>query len=101
MGTRLQLQTLLEELLGSRNVYFQGPPNTEMVYPCIVYKRDDADTKFAGNRPYTFQWRYQVTVIDAKAENPALAKLAALPLCQFNRHFVANKQNHDVFVLYF
>jgi hypothetical protein len=88
-------------LLGSRDVYFAAPPSTGMAYPCIVYERDDARTEFAGNRPYTFQWRYQVTLIDAKPENSALAKLAALPLCSYSRHFVANKQNHDVFVLYF
>jgi hypothetical protein len=72
-----------------------------MAYPCIVYQRDDLRTQFAGNRPYTSKWRYQVTLIDAKPENPALAKLAGLPLCEYNRHFVANKQNHDVFSLYF
>lgn len=101
MGTRLELQPILEELLGSRNVYFQAPPNTGMAYPCIVYERDDAWTEFAGNNVYSFTWRYQLTLIGVHPDNPVLDKVARLPMCRFDRHFTANKQSHDVFVLYF
>jgi hypothetical protein len=72
-----------------------------MAYPCIVYERDKAQTRFAGNLPYSFVWRYQLTLIDFKPDDPAIAKVAGLQMCQFDRHFVANKQSHDVFVLYF
>jgi len=47
MAPRLELQEVLESLLGSRNVYFQPPLNLKMNYPCIIYKRDDAETEFA------------------------------------------------------
>jgi len=33
MGTRLELQNLLENILGSRNVYFQPPENLKLNYP--------------------------------------------------------------------
>lgn len=82
-------------------VYFVAPPNTGMEYPCIVYKRDDAETRFANNRPYTFEQRYQLTLIDRKAENDILPKIAALPKSRYERNFVANNLHHDVFVLYF
>jgi hypothetical protein len=82
-------------------VYFQPPPNDKIEYPCIVYSRDDSDVKHAGNNPYSFTWRYQVTLIDRDPDSPVLDKLAALPLCDFNRSFKANNLNHDVFTLYF
>ena len=101
MGQRLQLQTLLEELLGSRNVYFQPPANVQMEYPAIVYSRDDIDTVFAGNLPYRSVKRYQVTVIDRDPDSEIPMRVAALPMCVFSRHFKADNLNHDVYNLYF
>lgn len=101
MGQRLQLQSLLEDILGSRHVYFQPPANVQMVYPCIVYQRDYADTKFADNGPYRYTQRYQVTVIDRDPDSGIPEKVAALPLTTFSRFFVADNLNHDVFVIYF
>lgn len=101
MGRRLDLQTLLETLLGSRNVYFQPPANVQMQYPCIVYSRDNANTKFAGNKPYRHVNRYQVTVIDQDPDSAIPDKIAGLPMCSFNRFFAADNLNHDVFTLFF
>lgn len=101
MAPRLELQALLEDILGSRNVYFQPPANVQMQYPCIVYQRDDLDTKFAGNNPYRLTKKYQVTVIDRNPDSDIPEKVAALPMCSFNRFFVKDNLNHDVFDLYF
>lgn len=99
MGQRLDLQEILEEI--TPKVYFQPPSNLTMVYPCIVYQRDYADTKFAGNNPYGYTQRYQVTLIDPDPDTNILGKIARLPMCVFNRHYVVNNLNHDVFTLYF
>jgi hypothetical protein len=98
---RLQLQELLEELLGSGNVYFQPPANVRMAYPCIVYKRDGGETLFAGNNPYRHTKRYQVTVIDRDPDSLIPDKVAALPMCTFERHFAADNLNHDVYNIFF
>lgn len=101
MGLRLNLQTQLEDILGTRAVYFQPPANVQMEYPCIVYTRDNARTRFAGNLPYRYVKRYQVTIIDRDPDSPIPDKVAALPMCIFDRSFVADNLNHDVFNLYF
>lgn len=101
MGRRLELQSLLEEILGSENVYFQPPANVQMKYPAIVYNRDNEDTEFAGNVPYIRRTRYQVTVIDRNPDSTIPTMIGALPLCAFNRFFAAENLNHDVFNLYF
>ena len=41
MANRLDLQALLEDLLGSRNVYYQPPESDKMNYPAIVYALED------------------------------------------------------------
>jgi hypothetical protein len=72
-----------------------------MQYPCIVYKRDSADSEFAGNLPYRYTKRYQVTVIDQDPDSDIPDQIAKLPLCRFDRHFTADNLNHDVFNMYF
>lgn len=101
MAQRLKLQTVLESLLGSRNVYFQPPPSIKMKYPAIVYERDAAETKFADNNPYSFTQRYAVTLIDPNPDSEFIEELAALPRTVFSRHFTTADLNHDVFTIYF
>lgn len=101
MGQRLQLQSLLEEILGSERVYYQPPANVQMQYPCIVYNRDSAVTRFAGNKPYRYTKRYQVTVIATSPDSDIPDKVAALPMCTHSRFFTADNLNHDVFNLHF
>lgn len=101
MAPRLELQATLIEILGSNNVYFQPPPNVQMQYPCIVYNRDYQSTEFADDKPYKHRKRYQVTVIDPNPDSNIPAKVAALPLCVFDRFYTADKLNHDVYKLFF
>lgn len=101
MPKRLQLQELLESILGSRNVYFQPPPNVQMKYPCIVYNRATAETEFADNIPYRATKQYQLIVIDQDPDSDIPDKIALLPLCKHDRFYTANNLNHDVFNLFF
>jgi len=72
-----------------------------MQYPCIVYQRDTADSRFAGNKLYRYTKRYRVTFISRDPDDDVPDKIAALPLCSFDRSFVADNLHHDVFRLYF
>lgn len=101
MASRLDLQNLLEELLGSRNVYFQPPASVSMRYPAIVYSRDDIENRHANNGVYSQTTAYSVIVIDEDPESEYVEKVSKLPMCAFDRHYVADNLNHDVFTLYF
>lgn len=102
MGQRLELHAILVDLFDANpHVYFQPPANVQMEYPAIVYKRDNMDTKFANNRPFSLTTRYSVTVIDQDPDSVIPKKVALLPKCIYNRSFVADNLNHDVFILYF
>lgn len=101
MGQRLELQTLLEGLLGADDVYFQPPANILLEYPCILYHWDDEATEHADNLPYHRRRRYQVTVIDSDPDSLIPDKIGALPLCTFDRFYTADNLNHYVYKLYF
>lgn len=72
-----------------------------MKYPCIVYKLDNANTEFANNRPYIYNKRYLVTVIDRNPDSLTPDKVAELVSCTFNRFYVVDNLNHVAFTLYF
>jgi len=101
MAQRLELQALLIEILGTEHVYFQPPPTLQMEYPCIVYQRDYLLTNHADDKPYKRTKRYQVTIIDRNPDSDVPDKVAALPLCVFDRFYTADNLNHDVYKLFF
>jgi hypothetical protein len=101
MGTRLELQTLLEGLQSGVSVYFQPPPNVTMVYPAIVYNRDYQTVDYADNLPYSRTIRYQITVIDQNPDSFIPDKVAQLPQTRYVRHFTTENLNHDIYDVYF
>ena len=101
MANRLDLQAELEELLGSRNVYFQPPASVRINYPAIVYTRSDIDNTFADNSVYMQSHFYEVTVIDEDPDSKIVEAVSKLPTCRFNRHFTSENLNHDTFIIYY
>jgi hypothetical protein len=101
MGTRLELQTVLEGLQSGVSVYFQPPSNVTMFYPAIVYNRDYQAAQFADNRPYSRKIRYQITVIDPDPDSLIPDKVAELPMARYVRHYTTENLNHDIYDVYF
>lgn len=101
MASRLNLQTMLEKLLGSRNVYYQPPASIRMNYDAIVYSRKKIDNTFANNSVYKQDNAYEVIVIYEDPDSDLPKKFSQLPKCRFDRHYEADNLNHDVFTLYF
>jgi len=99
MGQRLQLHQLLETF--APNVYFQPPTNIKLKYPCIIYKRDFADTKFADDDVYSHTIRYAIMVIDQDPDSEIPIKVASMPMSLFNRFYTVDNLNHDVYNVYF
>lgn len=101
MARRLELQTTLETLLGSRNVYYQPTENIRIQYPAIVYTRDNIESLYGDNIPYLHNFRYSVTHIDRNPDSEVVMKLANLPKSSFAQSFVADNLHHNVFRLYY
>ena len=99
MGNRLDLQAMLESLLGSRNVYFQPPSSVKIKYPAIVYSRNNINNTHADDAVYRQLLEYEITVIDSDPDSEIVMKLSRIPRCEFNRHYTADNLNHDVFTI--
>jgi hypothetical protein len=101
MEKRLNLQADLETLLGSENVYFQPPESLKLHYPCIKYKQDKLEARYANNKKYSHLTRYQVTTIERDPDGQLSQAVFDLPLCSHERRFVADGLTHDIFSLYY
>jgi len=101
MGSRLDLQTTLEDLLGSRNVYYQPPESIKLNYPAIVYSREDIDNTFADDIVYTQSHVYELIVIDEDPDSDIVEKVSKLPTARYNRNFKSDNLNHDIFTLHY
>lgn len=100
-GSRPNLQTMLEEILGSEYVYYQPPETVKMTYPAIVYSLANIENTHANNEVYTQSRSYEITVIDYDPDSEIVNKVSRLPKCRFNRHFRSDNLNHYVFTIYY
>lgn len=101
MASRLELQTELEELLESKNVYYQPPEDLKLNYPAMVYSKSKIDITHANDKTYQLHTRYELTVIDRRPDHPVIKKLLELPYCSYDRSYKSDNLNHDVLTLYY
>ena len=101
MDQRIKLQNKLENLLDSKNVYYQPPENLKMEYPAIRYSKSDEEDIYANNIKYLSMSVYDLVVIDKKPDNPVIKKLLELPYSEFDRHYVADGLNHDIIRIFY
>lgn len=100
MASRIELQSLLEKLLGSGEVYYQSPGNNKMTYPAIKYSKSDIQTTYANDKKYSNKTRYEIIVMDRLPDNPVIEKILELSYSSFDRHYKADNLNHDSIILY-
>ena len=102
MASRLDLQSELETILGTRNVYFNPPASVRMKYPCIRYSRSGITDRHADNLRYTSCNQYEVIVIDPDPDS-ALPDtiLTHFQMCRFDRTYVADNLCHSVLTIYY
>ena len=100
MADRLELHSVLQELLGSSNVYYQPPESIKMQYDAIRYSKKTIDSKYANDRKYSMIDCYEIIVISRLPDNPVIKKLLSLPYCRYDRHYIADNLHHDVLTIY-
>ncbi len=97
---RLALHEILCEALGSRNVYFQPPESVKLKYPAIVYNRNRIENTSADNIVYKQAVSYSITVIDRDPDSEIVERVSMIPHIMYDRGYVSDNLNHDVFRLF-
>lgn len=102
MADRLELQAAFEEILGSRNVYFNPPESVKMQYDAIRYGLGGKDLKRANNKIYKSTNQYEGVVITRNPDTDIPDKLLArFEMISLGRPYPADNLNHYPFTLYY
>lgn len=100
MTSRTDLQSMLERILGSSNVYYQSPPNTGMKYPCIVYGFAGYNRQDADNKPYVLSGKWEITHMYKSVSNDKIRdEMINVMGCAFDRRIVKDGIYNDYYNL--
>lgn len=98
---RYLLQKVLENIIGSPNVYYQPPANIKLKFPCIIYRKSKIKTMRADNRFYGYTDQYTLTYISKTVDDEVILKILELEMCTHDRRYTSDNLYHDAFTLYF
>lgn len=101
MDKRAEFHGILEQILGSKKVYYQPPESVKMSYPAIRYSRSDIQNTFANDNVYMQKTAYEVIVIDPDPDSEIVKKVSKLPTARYQRHYTSDNLNHDVFNIFY
>lgn len=102
MANRLDLQTELEFILGSRNVYFAPPPSIRMQYDAIRYELGGKDLRHANNKVYLNTNMYEGVIITRDPDSVIPDRLLShFEMCSFGKPYVVDNLYHYPFTLYY
>lgn len=101
MDQRLILQSKLESILGSENVYYQPKSTDRISYPCIVYNLDGTSPIWSNNGIHDVRRYYQVTYMDRRPDSPVVDKLIHFPYSRLNNSMRVEGLYHYIFRIYF
>lgn len=99
---RLELQQKFEDILGTRNVYFQPPETMKMQYPCIVYFKTSTPARYANDKVYKYDQSYTVTYVDKDpdAEMP-FTILKSFPHARIDSFYKSEGLNHTKLTIFY
>jgi hypothetical protein len=102
MADRLELQAAFEEILGSRNVYFNPPASVQMKYDAIRYQLDGKDIRRANNKAYKHTNRYGGVFITRDPDTKVPDKLLyQFEMINIEKPYVVENLYHYPFTLYY
>lgn len=99
--SRIELQKILEKILGTKQVYFQPPETIRLKYPCIVYVKSPEEIFHADNLNYLKTDRYTITLIEKNPDSGIGSELLELEMCTPDRYFTKDNLYHKIYTLYF
>lgn len=101
MATREELQLKLEELLESRNVYYNPPANIQMKYDAIRYYLSAINVDHANNNKYKKMKCYDLIVISREPDPEVVDRILELPYSSLGRPYTVDNLNHYPITLYY
>lgn len=98
--TSQKLRDKLVDILGSEYVYYNPPQSVKLHYPCIRFILNGIRKGSADDRGYLKHRNYTITLIHKDPDNLIVDDILDMPLCTFERSYIADNFYHFVFTKY-
>lgn len=98
--TRETFHAFLQDLIRSKNVYYQPPADLKMKYPCVRYQPANIDIKEADNHGYITTRAYDVLYISKTQDENVALQLARFPRSRHDRSYKQSGLYHESFTIY-
>ena len=97
---RSELSEKLHEIC--QNVYFQPPANIKLTYPCIIYRLDNLNVRFADNGGYQVMDEYSLTYITRDPDDELIRIIPlTFPYCVMTNTATSDNLRNYYYRLYF
>ena len=96
---RSELSAILHSIC--EHVYFQPPVSKKLTYPCIIYKLDNLNTRFADNGVYKLADEYSLTYVTRDPNDPNFHAIAMLRYCTMTNTQSSDNLHHYYYRIYF
>lgn len=101
MHKQQEVQSILESILGSRNVYFQPPASVQIKFPAFIYFTGRVNDRFADDSRYLKRRPYEVQYVSKTFDEKFVNDMLELPYCELNTTFKKDNVYHYNFTIYF
>ena len=91
------LTDVMTEAGETPKLYFQSPESVKLEYPCIIYKMQEFDSRYADDGPYKILIRFDVTYITRSPTSQVPTLMVKRPGIGFDRYYVADNLHHYVY----
>ena len=99
---RIELQHIFEDILGSKNVYFQPPETQKLKYPCILYFKSNARAWFADDIKYIRRQGYTVTLVEYDPDSDLEERISeALTFTRTDSYYRSEGLNHTKLTIFY
>nr|DAD73345.1 MAG TPA: tail completion protein [Siphoviridae sp. ctKm44]DAE09866.1 MAG TPA: tail completion protein [Siphoviridae sp. ctJdE31] len=100
MSKRMLIRDVLMKAIQKSNedykLFYNPVSNTNLTYPCILYKRSAVRQRHADNIRYHTHESYEITVIDKRVESPVIDILLDSQYCVYENEFIVDNMHHTI-----
>ena len=100
MDQRLLFHSKLSSVLPGVALFFSKPPDTELVYPCVIYTRSRAKALHANGKKYSVRPMFTCVLMTNLPDDHLFNILENMSLSTHDRSYLSDDINHDVFTIY-
>lgn len=102
MGSRIDLQNMLDNIEGNTKAYYQPPSSLQISYPCFIYSDKPGNILRASDTIYRYKNRYDLLYITKTPRQDMMTiMLEKFSYCSLDNIYISDGLHHYAFTIYY